>query len=177
MALAGRDVLRRPRGLLRGQHVGELAVGQAVSLTVESLGSRVFEGTVAFIEPAVDQWGLDTRFQRHVSFNGGTLIRLEGPWSFHPTGSLRFSAGAPVAVDVQAMFDYDEVIRFGLGYRNETALSCRVTLKVMENVMVSYAFDWNVGPLSQASSNTHEVMVGLLACPIKSGHAPCAAFQ
>ena len=129
------------------------------------------------IEPAVDQWGLDTRFQRHVSFNGGTLIRLEGPWSFHPAGSLRFSAGAPVAVDVQAMFDYDEVIRFGLGYRNETALSGLVTLKVMENVTVSYAYDWNVGPLSQASSNTHEVMVGLLACPIKSGHVPCAAFQ
>ena len=129
------------------------------------------------IEPAVDQWGLDTRFRRHVSFNGGSLIRLEGPWSFHPSGSLRFAAGAPVAVDVQAMFDYDEAVRFGVGYRNESALSGLITLNVMENVTVGYAYDWNVGPLSQAASSTHEITIGVLACPMRSGHVPCAAFQ
>jgi len=120
---------------------------------------------------------LDTRFRRHVSFNGGSMIRLEGPWSFHPAGALRFAAGAPVAVDVQAMFDYDEVIRFGLGYRNESALSGLMTLQLMENLTVGYAYDWNVGALSQASSNTHEITIGVLACPVKSGHVPCAAFQ
>lgn len=129
------------------------------------------------IEPSVDEWGLDTRFRRHVSFNGGSLIRLEGPWSFHPAGSLRFAAGAPVAVDVQAMFDYDETIRFGLGYRNESALSGLVTLSLMENIKIGYAYDWNVGPLSQASANTHEFILSVLACPVKSGHVPCAAFQ
>ena len=129
------------------------------------------------IEPSVNEWGLDTRFRRHVSFNGGSLIRLEGPWSFHPAGSLRFAAGAPVAVDVQAMFDYDETIRFGLGYRNESALSGLVTLSLMENIKIGYAYDWNVGPLSQASANTHEFILSVLACPVKSGHVPCAAFQ
>ncbi len=129
------------------------------------------------IEPSVDEWGLDTRFRRHVSLNGGSLIRLEGPWSFHPAGSLRFAAGAPVAVDVQAMFDYDETIRFGLGYRNESALSGLVTLSLMENIKIGYAYDWNVGPLSQASANTHEFTLSVLACPVKSGHVPCAAFQ
>ena len=129
------------------------------------------------IEPSVDQWGLDTRFRRHVGFYGGSLIRLEGPWSFHPAGSLRFSAGAPVAVDVQALFDYDEVIRFGVAYRNETALSGLFTLKLMENVTVGYAYDWNVGPLSQAASSTHEFTLGILACPVKGSHVPCAAFQ
>ena len=107
------------------------------------------------IEPSVDQWGLDTRFRRHVSLTGGSLIRLEGPWSFHPAGSIRFAAGAPVAVDVQAMFDYDEAIRFGVGYRNETALAGIITLNLMENITIAYAYDWNVGPLSQASANTH----------------------
>ena len=129
------------------------------------------------IEPSVDQWGLDTRFRRHVGFYGGSLIRLEGPWSFHPAGSLRFSAGAPVAVDVQALFDYDEVIRFGVAYRNETALSGLFTLKLMDNVTVGYAYDWNVGPLSQAASSTHEFTLGILACPVKGSHVPCAAFQ
>ena len=129
------------------------------------------------IEPSVDQWGLDTRFRRHVGFYGGSLIRLEGPWSFHPAGSLRFSAGAPVAVDVQALFDYDEVIRFGLGYRNETALSGLFTVRILENVTVGYAYDWNVGPLSQAASSTHEFTLGILACPVKGSHVPCAAFQ
>ena len=129
------------------------------------------------IEPSVDQWGLDTRFRRHVSLTGGSLIRLEGPWSFHPAGSIRFAAGAPVAVDVQAMFDYDEAIRFGVGYRNETALAGIVTLNLMENITIAYAYDWNVGPLSQASANTHEFTIGVLACPVKSGHVPCAAFQ
>ncbi len=129
------------------------------------------------IEPSVDEWGLDTRFRRHVSLTGGSLIRLDGPWSFHPAGSLRFAAGAPVAVDVQAMFDYDEVIRFGLGYRNETALSGLVTLSLMENITIGYAYDRNVGPLSQASANTHEFTLGVLACPTRSGHVPCAAFQ
>jgi len=129
------------------------------------------------IEPSVDQWGLDTRFRRHVSLTGGSLIRLEGPWSFHPAGSIRFAAGAPVAVDVQAMFDYDEAIRFGVGYRNETALAGIITLNLMENITIAYAYDWNVGPLSQASANTHEFTIGVLACPVKSGHVPCAAFQ
>ena len=129
------------------------------------------------IEPSVDQWGLSTRFQRHVSLTGGSMIRLDGPWSFHPAGSIRFAAGAPVAVDVQAMFDYEESVRFGLGYRNETALAAMMTLNLMENLTIGYAYDWNVGPLSQASSNTHEITIGVLACPIKSGHVPCAAFQ
>jgi len=52
-----------------------------------------------------------------------------------------------------------------------------LTLHVMENITIGYAYDWNVGPLSQASSNTHEIIIGLLACPVKSGHVPCAAFQ
>lgn len=129
------------------------------------------------IEPSVDQWGLDTRFRRHVGFYGGSLIRLEGPWSFHPAGSLRFSAGAPVAVDVQALFDYDEVVRFGIGYRNETALSGILTLNILENVTVGYAYDWNVGALSQAASSTHEFTLGILACPVRGSHVPCAAFQ
>lgn len=129
------------------------------------------------IEPSVDQWGLDTRFQRHVSLTGGSMIRLDGPWSFHPAGSIRFAPGAPVAVDVQAMFDYDESVRFGLGYRNETALAALMTLNLMENLTIGYAYDWNVGPLSQASANTHEITIGVLACPVRSGHVPCAAFQ
>ena len=129
------------------------------------------------IEPSVDEWGLDSRFRRHVGFYGGSLIRLEGPWSFHPAGSLRFAAGAPVAVDVQALFDYDEAVRFGIGYRNETALSGLFSLQVTENVKVGYAYDRNVGPLQQAGSSTHEFTIGILACPVKGSHVPCAAFQ
>ena len=129
------------------------------------------------IEPSVDQWGLDTRFRRHVGFYGGSLIRLEGPWSFHPAGSLRFSAGAPVAVDVQALFDYDEIVRFGVGYRNESALFGLFNLQITESVKLGYAYDWNVGALQQAASSTHEITLGILACPMRGGHVPCAAFQ
>lgn len=129
------------------------------------------------IEPSVDAWGLNTQFSRHVGLYGGSLIRLEGPWSFHPGGSLRFASGAPVAVDVQAMFDYDEVLRIGVGYRNETALSGLFTLRILENVTVGYAYDWNVGPLRNAAGNTHEFTLGILACPVKGSHVPCAAFQ
>ena len=60
------------------------------------------------IEPSVDQWGLDTRFRRHVGYEG-SLIRLERPWSYPPGRFLRFGR-TPVAVDVQALFDYDEVV-------------------------------------------------------------------
>ena len=80
-------------------------------------------------------------------------------------------------MDVQALFDYDEVVRFGVAYRNEAALSGLFTLRIMDNITVGYAYDWNVGPLSQAASSTHEFTLGILACSVKGGHVPCAAFQ
>ena len=44
------------------------------------------------------------------------------------------SAPAPPSVDVQALFDYDEVVRFGVGCRNESALSGILTLNILDEL-------------------------------------------
>lgn len=75
---------------------------------------------------------------------------------FKPSVLARHVAGAPMAVDVAANFDYREQFRFGLSYRWNAAVSVIAGINVTENIQVGYSYDYLTNDLSKYSSGSHQ---------------------
>jgi type IX secretion system PorP/SprF family membrane protein len=119
------------------------------------------------------------RLRQHLALTGGKAIKMGDNSTFIPSTMIKFAPTAPLAVDVNAMFDFDQRLAVGVGYRNADAFVGLLKLNFLNYFTLGYAYDVTTSPLKASASNSHEVILGITACPFNgaSGHVPCSAYD
>jgi type IX secretion system PorP/SprF family membrane protein len=123
--------------------------------------------------------GTDARLARQAMVHGGYRLRFAHRTSITPAALLKLST-APPALDLNAMIEWRRLLGIGLGYRNGDAFLAMVKVSFLEYFTLGYAYDLNTSRLSNANSNTHEVVLAISACPADDGRPAmiqCPAFE
>lgn len=117
----------------------------------------------------------EARRFRYYYLYGGTSYELTNSVRIKPSGLLRIQEGAPLSLDINAMFILYETVGVGASYRWTDALILIFEVKLHENLHFGYAYDYTLSEINRYSNGTHEIMLNYrykipilhqgLACP------------
>lgn len=108
--------------------------------------------------------GDDTRLARHILLSAGHRFRMSKYMGVVPSGLMKFSPGAPMALDLNVMIEYRRKLGIGVGYRNQDAVSFMIKLPFLKFFTFGYSYDVTTSALRLNSSNTHEIILGIYPC-------------
>lgn len=129
------------------------------------------------VENRIPQSGAG-RLRRHYEVMAGKNIQLNDEFQFKPAAQIKYVASSRMSLDVQAMMDYNSKVALGLGFRSEHGLTGLVKIDMFKYVNLSYAYDMTLNKLRLGGRNTHEVTIGIQACPTgEAKYIPCAAYN
>lgn len=101
-----------------------------------------------------------TSFDRTSLFiNGGYLMDLGADLQFKPTFLVKYTEGAPVSVDVSALFLISEKLWLGGSYRFSDSFGLIADFEISENFSLGYAYDYITSRLVDFSSGSHEIIL------------------
>ncbi len=105
---------------------------------------------------------LNTNGTLEPNFNAlvGSRIALNDVFEFVPHIFLKTVSNAPLRWDFGAKMVYDNKFWGGLSYRNQDAVVGFFGLRLFENAMLSYSYDWALTQFSNQQSGTHEIILG-----------------
>lgn len=108
--------------------------------------------------------GTDSKLARQFMLSGGHRFRVARKTSLTPSALLKFAAGVPMALDLNAMLEYNRVIGFGAGYRSGDALTLMMRVGFLQYFQLGYSYDITTSRLRNGSSNTHEIILAITPC-------------
>ncbi len=120
----------------------------------------------------------DTRFTHHyILMAGKKWVSRDSELALTPSVALKFAPWSPLAIDVNVLFDYSARLQFGATWRNVDAVALMFKINFLRYFSFGYAFDFTTSRIRLASSNTHEIILGISACP-RTDHDPsnCPVF-
>ncbi len=129
--------------------------------------------------PTLSEIGEDVTIQSHYSLMAGKVFPAGEKMSVIPAGLLKFTANTKPSFDANVWLDYDERVAIGLGFRSEDAVSGMLKFNFLDYFTVAYAYDYTYSKIRLGSSNSHEIILGIAACPRnkKAGFVPCHAYD
>ena len=98
----------------------------------------------------------------HIFLSAGYRIQLSDDVSFLPSALLRYITPLPVGVDVNAKFQYQDLIWAGGSYRYKDGFAAMVGLNINNNINIGYSYDLQTSTLNTVSKGTHEILIGFL---------------
>lgn len=109
--------------------------------------------------------GLNSRNRFHYSIVGGKRFKLNQKFNLVASGMFKYVGYSAPSIDLNIMAEITQAFELGILWRNQDALSALVKLKFARFFTLAYAFDFTTSKLKQVSSNTHEFILGISACP------------
>jgi type IX secretion system PorP/SprF family membrane protein len=99
---------------------------------------------------------------RHFIINANYEFDLDKnqKWFLQPTVLMRATPGAPFQFDVNAMFSYMHKYWVGAMYRSGYAATFSGGLKIADQFVLGYAYDYAVNAQKQYLKGAHEVLIG-----------------
>ncbi|HQV51221.1 MAG: type IX secretion system membrane protein PorP/SprF [Flavobacteriales bacterium] len=147
--------------------------GKATSLVVPDISPGIwvygkrFWGGLALQQALgnkIKNIGTSSKLARHFKLSAGYRFKLGTKMSFTPSTMFKVAEGSPVALDVNAMIEWNRVIALGIGYRNGDALTLMMKVGFLQFFQLGYSYDVTTSRLREGSSNTHEIILGVTPC-------------
>jgi type IX secretion system PorP/SprF family membrane protein len=91
----------------------------------------------------------------------GYIFDLGDKWKFQPSSMLKFTRSAPLSIDLNGTFIYQNQVGFGISYRSNKSLVAMVQAYIGKNFRIGYSFDYELY-LSRLANvgGSHELFVG-----------------
>lgn len=122
--------------------------------------------------------GQDARNRFHYSLVGGKRFRLNEQFNIVASGMLKYVGFSAPAIELNMMMEITPAMEIGVLWRNQDAFAALAKFKFARFFTLAYAFDFTTSKLRLASSNTHEVIIGISACSHNSGDSfICPVFE
>lgn len=100
------------------------------------------------------------REKGHYYLIAGTVVTLSPGVEMKPSGLLKMTPGAPVELDITAIFDFDRRFNAGLMYRTGDAIGVLCGLNLSEQLAIGYSFDYSMtNKTFKYNQGSHEVML------------------
>jgi type IX secretion system PorP/SprF family membrane protein len=110
-----------------------------------------------FADPNSDSFVVNP--QSHVYLMGGYVLDLNDQIKFKPSLLTKFTAGAPVQVDISANFLFSEKFSAGLSYRFNAAATFLAGFQATNNWFIGYSYDMDTTRLVNYNSGSHELFL------------------
>lgn len=117
------------------------------------------------IENKFTNFGMDSRFRRHFYLILGKSIPVNDNLFFKPSVNIRHLRNSPLAADVNLLFDLNDLFEFGMSFRGGHGVSGLVKVAILKYLTVGYSYDRTINKLRVGGANSHEIMLGIQACP------------
>ena len=98
----------------------------------------------------------------HLFLSAGYRMQLTDDISFLPSTLIRYVSPLPIGVDVNAKFQYQDLIWAGASYRYQDGFAALVGLNINHNINIGYSYDVQTSNLNTVSRGTHEILIGFL---------------
>ncbi len=102
---------------------------------------------------------LYTYQQRHFYLSSGYVFHMSPKLLFKPTLLAKWTAGAPLSVDLTANLLIDRQFTLGLAYRHSAALSALFGVDLKNRLFIAYAYDFDINGLQRYSFGSHEIFI------------------
>lgn len=136
--------------------------------------------SLSFQELTASRWkniSNSSRFRFHSFLSAGYRLPFREHFTFLPYALLRFPPKGPVSMDINAIFDYKNKVALGFGFRNTDAVNVVLQVKIRENFVLAYSFDYTTSKLARNDFFTHEFSLGFGTCRDKvGGKTACPLF-
>jgi len=118
---------------------------------------QIIPQKVAFVN---DTLGL--KLTPHLFGTAGYRFLVNEDVNAIPSVMVKSTSGAPMQVDANIKFQYQDLLWLGGGYRFGNGYSGMLGLNVGNTFNVGYAYDFTTSAVGTASRGTHEVVIGFL---------------
>lgn len=128
----------------------------------------------------VSDFGIENKLVPHFLLNGGHRFRTSKDVAFMPSTLIKLTGAAPLAIDINMMMEYKKIFGLGVSYRNTDAFVAMLKVNFLRFFSLGYAYDITTSKLRVGSSNTHEIILGINACPPDDSRnkiVRCPAFE
>ena len=152
---------------------GDPIFAQNVNTLVANFGTGIFYNTDKFyvglsvpnlvrthlreINIALDQY--DVKQNSHMFLNAGMLIDLNDNFILKPSFLLRGVKGIPLNYDINANVFFRDLASVGVSYRSHSAVVGLLDVRLVPQLRLGYAYDYNVGKLNVFAKGTHEIIL------------------
>jgi type IX secretion system PorP/SprF family membrane protein len=106
---------------------------------------------------ALDQY--DVKQNAHMYLNAGMLIDLNDNFILKPSFLLRGVKGIPLNYDINANVFFRDLASVGISYRSHSAVVGLLDIRLVPQLRLGYAYDYNVGRLNAFAKGTHEIIL------------------
>jgi type IX secretion system PorP/SprF family membrane protein len=129
--------------------------------------------------PTLNDIGQDTRLQPHFNLMAGRIYETGDKMSYIPAAQMKFTGNSRLSLDVNFWADYDNRVALGVAFRSDDAVAGMFKFNFLDYFTLAYAYDFTYSKVRFGSSNSHEIMLGITACPRsqKVGFVPCNAYD
>lgn len=108
----------------------------------------------------------EARQKRHYFYTTGYVFDLSRSVKFKPNLLFKVVEGAPLEIDINANFLFQELLWLGVSYRSFDSFDAIVQLNVTEQFSIGYAYDFaTTTELKRLHSGSHELMLNYRVKP------------
>jgi type IX secretion system PorP/SprF family membrane protein len=120
----------------------------------------------------------NSQIRRHLTFAFGKSIRMAEDLSFKPAFLLNYVGRSRPSLEAQAIMAYKDKVSAGLAARSGHGLSALLKIDAISYITIAYAYDLTLNKVRFPGASSHEITIGLKACPSGgSNYVPCAAYD
>jgi type IX secretion system PorP/SprF family membrane protein len=152
---------------------GDPIFAQNLNTLVGNAGTGVFYNTSKFYagvsvpnlitthlrETAVELAEYDVKQALHFYINAGVLVDLNDNFILKPSFLIRGVKGIPLNYDINANVFFRDLASVGLSYRSHSAVVGLMDFRIIPQLRLGYAYDYNVGRLNAFAKGTHEIIL------------------
>lgn len=109
-----------------------------------------------------DQSGVFQKLQQHYIFSAMYKVTISesAKVAALPSAMVRYTSGAPVQFDINAIFEWNEMVRAGISYRHQASVGFMAGIQVNKNLTAGYVYDMSISAVKQYAKGGHEIMLG-----------------
>ncbi len=112
-------------------------------------GTAVVDGKTTF-----------SRLSRHFYGMVGMAVPLSEKIVFRPSMLAKYVQNAPVQVDLNASFLFNDIFWIGASYRTEKAVTFLTEFRIAKSIRLGYSFDLYMNELQLHNQGSHEFRLG-----------------
>lgn len=98
----------------------------------------------------------------HLFLSAGYRMQLSDDVSFLPSMLIRYISPLPVGYDVNAKFQYQDIMWLGASYRYNDGFAAMMGVNLNHSINIGYSYDIQTSKLNTVSKGTHEILIGFL---------------
>jgi type IX secretion system PorP/SprF family membrane protein len=107
-----------------------------------------------------DGTSIKTEQDQHLFLGGAYIFDVSETFKFRPGALVKYVKDAPMQLDLNAAFIYDDVFLFGASLRNVETLSAIFQVWPKSNWYLGYSYDYSINGLNPYNNGSHEIYIG-----------------